>query len=96
MQMLQARVQARQAVGIAPNAPSQLVVDSLAAARADLLSGNQPAAEKALDNPAFPAGGVAAVKALANLPYIQVANVATAKAAEELFGPGGGPSIFDQ
>jgi hypothetical protein len=92
MQLLQARQQTRAAAGIAPDAPSQLVVDSLAVARNDLAAGNQAAAEKALDNPAFPAGGSAAVKALANLPYIQIANVATTHAAEELFGSdqGGG------
>lgn len=95
MQLLQARVQTRAAVGIAPNAPSQLVVNSLVAARNDLAAGNQEAAAKALDNPAFPAGGANTIKALANLPYIQVANVATAHAAEELYGPGEGSGIFN-
>ena len=90
MQLLQARADTRAAVGIAPNAPSQLVVNSLVAARNDLASGNPEAASKALDNPAFPKGGAQTVTALANLPYIQAANVATQAAAQELFAPEGG------
>ena len=90
MQLLEGRAATRQAVGIAPHAPSQLVVDSLVTARNDLASGNAPAAEAALTNPAFPAGGAQTVKVLANLPYIQMANVSTIHAAEELFGPDNG------
>ncbi len=90
LQLLQGRVATRQAVGIAPNAPSQLVVDSLVAARNDLASGNAAAAEAALTNPAFPAGGAQALKSLTNLPYIQAANVATEHAGEELFSPDNG------
>ncbi len=90
MELLQARVATRAAVGIAPNAPSQLVVDSLLAARTDLTAGNQAAAVAALTNPAFPAGGDAAIKALANMPYIQIANVATTHAANQLYGPDDG------
>ena len=85
MQLLEGRVQTRRAVGIAPNAPSQLVVNSLVAARNDLATGNQQAAAHDLDNAAFPAGGEHAVQLLANLPYIPAANVATQHAAEELF-----------
>lgn len=87
MQLLAGRTQTRQAVGIAPNAPSQLVINSLVAARNNLASGNMDAAARDLDNPAFPAGGARAVQALANLPYIQAANVSTQQAAEELFRP---------
>lgn len=95
LQLLQARRDVRAAVGITPNAPSQAVVDSLAAARADLASGNLPAAAAALTNPAFPAGGTVAIRTLANLPYIQTANVATAHAAAELFAPDqGGGGLF--
>ena len=95
LELLQARKDVRAAVGIAPNAPSQLVVDSLTAARADLTAGNQQAAVAALTNPAFPGGGAAAVQALANLPYVQSANVATAHAAAELYGPDdGGGGLF--
>lgn len=87
MQLLQGREQTRAAVGIAPNAPSQLVVNSLVAARNDLAAGNKDAAAKDLDNAAFPGGGAKAVQALANLPYIRIANIATQNAAEALTGP---------
>ncbi len=90
MQLLQGRAATRQAVGIAPNAPSQLVVNSLVAARNDLASGNSQAAEAALTNPAFPGGGAQAVRALTNLPYIQMANVSTQHAGEDLFAPDNG------
>ncbi len=94
-ELLQARRDVRAAVDIAADAPSQLVVDSLAAAQADLAGGNQAAATAALANPAFPAGGAAAVAMLGNLPYIRLANVATAHAAEELDGADqGGGGLF--
>lgn len=89
MQLLEGRAQTRAAVGIAPNAPSQLVVNSLVAARNDLASGNQAAAARDMDNPAFPQGGARTVQLLANLPYIQMANVASQHAAEQLFRPDG-------
>ncbi len=94
LELLQARRDTRAAVGIAPTAPSQLVVDSLLAARNDLATGNPGAAAAALDNPAFPAGGAKTVQVLANLPYIQMANVATQHAANELYGPDEGGGAF--
>lgn len=90
MQLLQARDAVRAAVGIAPNAPSQLVVNALNLARNGLASGDQAGAAAALDNPVFTKGGPGTVQALANLPYIREANVATTAANEELFGPQGG------
>ena len=86
--LLESRAQTRQAVGIAPKAPSQLVIDSLVAARNALAAGNEAAAAQALSNPVFTKGGQQTVQALGNLPYIQVANVATTQANEELLGPG--------
>jgi hypothetical protein len=94
-QLLQAREAVREAMGIAPNAPSQTVVNDLNLARNDLATGNQAAAAAALTDPAFTKGGPATVEALANLPYIRIANVATTAANEELFGPQGG-SDFSQ
>ena len=90
LQLLQGRRATRAAVGIAPNAPSQLVVDSLVAARNDLAGGNVPAAEAALSNPAFPLGGSRTIKVLGNLPYIQMANIATQHASQDLFAPDNG------
>ena len=94
MELLRGRRQTRAAVGIAPNAPSQLVVDSLVAARNDLASGNQAAASAALDNPAFPAGGAHTLQVLANLPYISMANNSTMHASGQLFGPDQGDITY--
>ena len=89
-QLLQSRAEVRQALGIVPNAPSQAVIDSLVTARNDLAGGDTAAAARALNTPLFSRGGEQTVQALANLPYIQVANVATTHANEELFGPNDG------
>ena len=91
-QMVLGRIETRRAVGIAPAAPSQLVVDSLVAARNGLASGDGAAAERALSNPAFPQGGAHTVQALGNLPYLQVASVAVQHAANEMSVPTTGPS----
>ena len=92
-QLLQARAEIRQAVGIAPNAPSQLVVNSLTAALNDLSTGNQDAAAKALTNPAFPAGGAQVLKTLANVPYVASANFSTQGAAEAMLNPPPPPTV---
>lgn len=93
-QMLQARVAMRQVVGIAPGAPSQAVVDGLTAAGNALAAGNQPAALAALSSPAFPAGPEATLRRLSDLPYVQIANVATQHAAGELFDSNSGDQRF--
>lgn len=95
IQLLQGRAQARAAVGIAPGAPSQVVVNSLAAAAFDLQAGDQAKAAAALDNPAFLQPPAQTLARLTNLPYIQMANVSTAHAEPELFGPGNGGSDFN-
>ena len=87
-ELLQARQATRAAVGIAPNAPSQLVVDSLVSARQKLLSGDQPGAQAALASPAFSLPPAETLQKLANLQYIQLANVATTDAAETILSPG--------
>ena len=90
LQLLQARQQTRAAVGIAPGAPSQVVVDSLVNARRNLQTGNQAAAQAALANPAFTLPPAETLKKLSNLPYIQAANVATSRAAESVSSPDNG------
>jgi hypothetical protein len=92
-QLLEARDQTRAAVGIAPNAPSQLVVDSLAAVYHDLQAGDEAGATAALSNPAFTKSPAETLQILANLPYLREANVAALQASDELFGvkQGGGP-----
>ncbi|WP_158745563.1 hypothetical protein [Acidisphaera sp. L21] len=84
VELLNGRAETRAAVGIAPNAPSQLVIDSLVAARNDLAVGNKDAAIAALTNSAFPAGGARTIELLSNLPYIQLANLSTLHASTAL------------
>ena len=84
-QMLQARVDVRRVVGIAPNAPSQIVVDALLQFAAAWQFGNQPAALEALAAPAFTLPPDQTLRILANLPYIQSANLATMYAAQAMF-----------
>ncbi len=89
-QLLQGRVEVREALGVRPGAPSQLVVDSLANAANALAAGNQPAAAEALSNPAFTQPGEQTLQRLADMPYLHMANVSTMRAAGELFRPDGG------
>ena len=74
----------RPAIGIAPNAPAQLVVQSLYAASRALNAGDQAAAERALSVPIFTAGGSATLQRLAALPPLPRVAAATARAAQEL------------
>ena len=88
-QLLHGRAELRQALGIPPGAPSQLVVTSLFNATQALAAGDQRAALAALSNPAFPdPSGVLA--RVASLPYLQQANVGSLNAANELFRPNDG------
>ncbi len=87
VQMLQARVEVRQVIGVAPNTPSQIVVDDLLASAYALERGNQAAALGVLQSPAFPEPQET-LQRLANLPYMQLVNVATQRAAASATGPG--------
>lgn len=64
----QFRDQVRGALGIAPNVPSQEVVDHMLAASRALKAGDTAAAEAQFQPPAFSLGGPATVAALNNLP----------------------------
>jgi hypothetical protein len=88
LQMLQARADVRRAAGIAPGAPSQLVVNALVAAYAALAAQDTRGALAALSAPVFTLGPQATLQRLGTLPAVQAANVATTKAEEEMFGPG--------
>jgi hypothetical protein len=90
LQLLQGRQQTRAAVGIAPHASSQLVVNSLYAARNYLQIGQVQAAEAMLSNPAFTLPPAETIHRLAYLPYIQMANVSTVNAGQNLFQSGAG------
>jgi hypothetical protein len=83
--MLQARAAVRQAVGIVPNAPSQAVVNAMVGAAQGLVSGNEAEALAALRSPIFEQPPEQTLQKLANLPYLLIANVATSRAANEMF-----------
>jgi hypothetical protein len=92
-QMLRGRDEMRAAIGVAPGASSQAVVDALAAARRALQAGDKPAAEAALRNPAFTMTPDKTIEALANLPYLQVADAATLAAQDAVAGVPSGPPV---
>jgi hypothetical protein len=79
-EMLQARVAVRQVLGIPVNAPSQVVVTDLLSAANALVAGDPGAARATLAPPLFPPD---ILQRLTDLPYIQIANLATTHAADE-------------
>ena len=85
MQLLQGREEVRQTLGAAPGVTSQQVVDHLTWAANALETGDQAAAIRLLGPPVFLPGGEAVLTTLANLPYLQMANVSTSRASRELF-----------
>lgn len=80
-----ARQEWRQALGIAPEAPPQAVVNALFAARGALLAGDRRTAAAALAPPTFPGGGEGAVQRLAALPPLPLAARAAAEAESEIW-----------
>ncbi len=88
-QMLQARVDVRRVLGIRPDAPSQLVVNALLQFATMWQTGNQPAAMQALAMPVFMQPPQQTLLILANMPYIQSANLATMNASSQADGGSG-------
>ncbi len=84
-QLLRGRVEVRQALGVVPGTSSQAVVDHLIRAANALIDDNQPAAVAQLGAPVFQEPGEQVLAQLSNLPYLQLANVSTMRAAGELF-----------
>jgi hypothetical protein len=76
-QLLQARQEVRTALGVAPAARSQAVVDALVDAESALLAGDAAAAERALPKSLFTLGPKATLQRLTHLPPLPIANVAT-------------------
>jgi hypothetical protein len=74
----------RNAVGIAPSAPPQLVVDTLYAALRALHAADVEAARRVLSLPLFEAGSEATLARLTNLPQLPGAAFATSLAASEM------------
>jgi hypothetical protein len=91
-QMLEARAETRAALGIAPDAPSQLVVDRMMQAADALTVNDVPAALALVDTPAFTLGPERTLAVLADMPYLRTANIATQYASGEM-DPGGGRSF---
>jgi hypothetical protein len=89
-QMLQARDEVRQALGIAPGAPSQLVVNGLLGAANALAGGDRPAALAALSAPVFTWPPDQTLARLFDMPFLRTANIATQRAALQRF-----PEDFD-
>ncbi len=79
-----ARAELRQALGIAPDAPPQAVVDGLFAASRALRQGDSAAARAALSAPAFPDGALTLGR-LEDLPDLPRTRSATALAERELY-----------
>src|ERR1700748_869465 len=76
-QMLVARADIRHAVGIAPDAPSQLVANALLQTISGLQTGDQAAVMQALALPVFTLPPAQTLQVLTDLPYIRSANIAT-------------------
>jgi len=85
----QTRDAVRQVVGIREDAPPQVVVDALLAFISDLASGNPATASAVLTAPLFSRGPQPTFETLANLPYIEQANLATARVEAQALSPGG-------
>jgi len=85
----QARDEVRQAVGIQPDAPPQAVVNALLGFVGDIQWGNQAAAVAMLSPPLFTRGNQATFDILSNMPYLQQANLATARVAAQAMYTGG-------
>jgi len=85
-EMLQARVDVRRVLGIRPDAPSQLVVNTLLAFAGFWSVGNQPAAMQVLASPVFTLPPQHTLQTLSNMPYVQSANIATMDAANQMNG----------
>ncbi|HEX3574415.1 MAG TPA: hypothetical protein VHU42_07430 [Rhodopila sp.] len=81
--MNQAREDLRGTVGIRPDAPPQVVVNTLLALSWNLQTGNQPAAMEVLTSPVFTRPPAQTLQILSNLPYEREANLATSRAANQ-------------
>ena len=87
-QLLQARQDARAALGIPLGTPSQAVIDHLTAAGNALADNNRAAALAALSGPTFTTPPDEVLARLSNLPFLSTANIATTNAANELLDGG--------
>ena len=99
--LVDARAELRSALGVAPNAPPQAVVDGFYAASRALVRGDQAAARQALAAPDFP-DAPTTLQRLAGMPALPRTRSATALTERELFrtdqdnqhSSGGGGAMF--
>lgn len=92
--MLRARGEVREALGVSPGTGSQAVVDSLLAAASALDVGDSDAAAAKLGAPVFTQPGQETLRKLSNLPYMRDVNVATHEAAADTAVATGMPCQF--
>ena len=85
--MREARSNLRQELGIAPEAPPQLVVDALLYTIWALQAGHADEADRSLQAPVF-ASPKRTLQVLAALPYIPSANLATSEVASQALSHG--------
>ena len=83
----------RAVLGIRPDAPPQFVVNAMLAVFTDLQTGNQPAAMQVLGPPVFTLPPAQTLRMLSNLPYVQAANLATTRVANQMTAGGDGSSF---
>lgn len=95
LEMLQARREVRSALGIAPAAPSQEVVNRTLFAADALVAGNHDAARAAFQPPVFGLGPERTLAVLSAMPFLREANIATQHAAAQE-QPNGMGSDFDR
>lgn len=89
LHMAQARDNLRRIIGIWPDAPPQAVVNALLQLAEGLQFGNQALAAQALSSPVFTGPPLETLQRLSNLPYDQTANLATARAGQQVLANGG-------
>ena len=88
MDMLQARTEMRRELGIREDAPSQVVVNALIAATADLMRGNRATAVQVFSSPLFVQPPQQTWAVLNDLPYMPAARAASAEAEQQEFRNG--------
>jgi len=84
LQMLQARDEVRQLLGVAPNTSSQAVVTALLTAANALQTGNRTVALQSLSPPIFTKPPEETLALLSALPYLPLSNVATQRVSIEI------------
>ena len=83
-QMIESRAAVRSALGISPDAGAQPVVNALLDVAAAIDSGSETALRAALQPPVFTLAPAQTMQRLGDLPYMQVVNLATDRAASEM------------